>query len=177
MTSTQAAGRPAKAAERATRPPPAGRQRYLQNSFMSKDAMQMMKFRDLTDHYADGWSFVELLMPGVADPTWFDRWKEGLAKASGCVVLFSDAYRKKANTHPQSALRMEAGALRERIESALATLVSKCSSVGLSVNATPCSLLASTQAMRTSSSLLSTRIKWGRGPPTSACISTPTRRI
>ena len=67
----------------APRRPLRQRHRFLQNSFMSKDAMQMMKFRDLTDHYADGWSFVELLMPGVADPTWFDRWKEGLAKASG----------------------------------------------------------------------------------------------
>ena len=47
--------------------------------------------------------------------------------SSGCVVLFTDFYRDKANSHPQSALRMEAAAIKERRDALLVPrdLVSK----------------------------------------------------
>jgi len=89
--------------------------RLLQNSFCARNSMQMMKFRDMVDSYTDRWRFLPLLMPGVDDPTWFERWQEGLNAASGVLVLFTGEYRERANSHVRSALRMEAAAIKERL--------------------------------------------------------------
>ena len=89
--------------------------RRVQASFQSKNAMEMMKVRDMVDKHTPGWQMIKLLDPAVNDKSWFRRWKSGLDQSSACFVLFTDEYKEKANTHPQSALRMEAEAIRERL--------------------------------------------------------------
>ena len=77
--------------------------------------MEMMKFRDMVAQHTDEWAVCELLMPGVDDKSWFERWTRELDRADACVVLFTDEYRTKANSDPQSALRMEGGAIKARL--------------------------------------------------------------
>lgn len=45
---------------------------------------------------------------------WFEEWCEALIPASGCVVIFTDTYRRKVQAH--SPLRLEAKCLQQRLK-------------------------------------------------------------
>ena len=87
----------------------------IQITFASSDAVHAMKYRDMVDSHTNGWRATELLMPGIDDTTWFERWSEGLSTASACLVVFTDVYRKRISARRRTALHVEADAIVRRM--------------------------------------------------------------
>ena len=110
--------------------------RCLHTSFASSDAMHAMKYRDMVsapsqlnmpfphthhrpctqvDKHTDGWTMYPLVPPGISDGTWFARWKRGVERADGVLIIFTDAYRHQAMTGgPHCAIHIEAQAILTR---------------------------------------------------------------
>lgn len=86
----------------------------LQNSFCSLDSLSLMKFRDIIDKKLVGWEFKDLLDPGVADSTWFDKWSVQLRAADGVLVLFTANYKSRINFEQNTPLTKEAVAIANR---------------------------------------------------------------
>ena len=78
--------------------------------------MGAMKFRDVVAQKVDDWSFVELIEPGVNDKSWFLRWCAQLDKASAAVIIFTDTYKRKMKIVDTGGCRMEAFAIRKRLQ-------------------------------------------------------------